>query len=80
MNCLSPTIDTRFNLTPPFALNVLFIMDNMKIIPDNNILTILDDPVYYPFEDYVQDLTSTNILRFEVHSKFNKMAHRIRIT
>jgi hypothetical protein len=69
MICLSPTIDKNLELIPSFALEISFIMDNMKIIPDDNILIIVNDPIYYPFEDSIQQINSTNILQFEVKKK-----------
>lgn len=61
-------IDKNLGLNPPIELQVTFIMDNAKIIPEDNILTIVADPVYYPFEDYIQEVNSTNIVKFEVKS------------
>jgi len=69
MICLSPTIDKNLELIPSFALEISFIMDNMKIRPDDNILIIVNDPIYYPFEDSIQQINSTNILQFEVKKK-----------
>jgi hypothetical protein len=66
MICLSPGIDKNLHLTPPIELDITFIMDNIQIIPDENILTIVNDPIYYPFEDYIQQMNSTNIIKFEV--------------
>lgn len=66
MICLSPIIDKNLELIPSFDLEVSFIMDNMNIIPDKNILTIINDPIYYPFEDSIQLINSTNIVQFEV--------------
>jgi hypothetical protein len=66
MICLSPIIDKNLELMQPFDLEISFIMDNMKIIPDENILIIVNDPIYYPFEDSIQQITSTNIVKFEV--------------
>jgi hypothetical protein len=59
-------IDKHPELSPPADLNILFIMDNMKIVPDEHILTIVNDPIYYPFEDSIQQINSTNIVHFEV--------------
>ncbi len=69
MICLSPMIDKNFELSPPLNLEISFIMDNMKIIPDENILTIFNDPIYYPFEDSIQQINSTNIVHFEVYKE-----------
>jgi len=69
MICLSPGIDKNLSLNPPIDLDVRFIMDNIKIIPENNILTIVNDPIYYPFEDYIQEINSTNIIKFQVKKK-----------
>jgi hypothetical protein len=69
MICLSPGIDKNLSLNPPIDLDVRFIMDNVKIIPENNILTIVNDPIYYPFEDYIQEINSTNIIKFQVKKK-----------
>ncbi|CAF4845536.1 unnamed protein product, partial [Rotaria sp. Silwood2] len=66
MICLSPGIDKNLRLNPPIDLYVTFIMDNVKIIPEDDILTIVHDPIYYPFEDYIQEINSTNIIKFEV--------------
>ncbi|CAF1162710.1 unnamed protein product [Adineta ricciae] len=63
--CLSPTLDKNLDLSPVFNLRVLIIMDNMKIQPENDILTILNDPIYYPFENSIQQINSSNIVRFE---------------
>ncbi|CAF3033085.1 unnamed protein product [Rotaria sp. Silwood2] len=65
MVCLSPIIDRNLNITPSFDLNVLFIMDNLKIIPNDDILIIANDPIYYPFVNSIQEINSTNIVRFE---------------
>ncbi|CAF2311605.1 unnamed protein product [Rotaria sp. Silwood2] len=65
MICLSPGIDKNLRLNPPIDLYVTFIMDNVKIIPEDDILTIVHDPIYYPFEDYIQEINSTNIIKFE---------------
>lgn len=66
MICVSPSIDKKLSLNPPIDLYVTFIMDNLNIVPEDNILTIIQDPIYYPFENYVQDINSTNIIKFEV--------------
>ncbi|CAF0881012.1 unnamed protein product [Adineta steineri] len=65
MICLSPTIDKNLGLSPPIDLDVTFYMDNIKIIPDNNVLTIVNDPIYYPFENYIQEINSTHIIKFQ---------------
>ncbi|CAF0773881.1 unnamed protein product [Adineta ricciae] len=65
MICLSPAIDRNLGLSPPIDLDVTFFMDNIKIIPEDNILTIVDDPIYFPFKDYIQEINSTNIIKFE---------------
>jgi hypothetical protein len=66
MICLSPLIDKNVvELIPSFNLEISFIMDNMKIIPDEKNLIIINDPIYYPFEDSIQQITSTNIVQFE---------------
>ena len=72
MICLSPAIDKNLHLTPPIDLDVFFIMDNITIIPNENILTIVNDPIYYPFEDYIQLINSTNIIKFEVKKRNKK--------
>jgi hypothetical protein len=66
MICLSPIINKNLVLNLPIDLDIAFIMDNIKIIPEDNILTIVKDPIYYPFEDYIQEINSTNIIKFEV--------------
>jgi hypothetical protein len=66
MICLSPGIDKNLGLTPPIDLDVRFIMDNVHLIPEENILTIVNDPIYYPFEDYIQEINSTQIIKFQV--------------
>ncbi len=66
MICLSPMIDKNVELIPLFDLRISFTMDNMKIIPDDNIFIIVNDPIYYPFEDSIQQINSTNIVQFEV--------------
>jgi len=71
MFCLSPTIDKNLDLIPSFDVQVLFIMDNMKIIPDHDILIIVNDPIYYPFEDSIQQINSTNIVQVEVYEELN---------
>ncbi|CAF3798026.1 unnamed protein product [Adineta steineri] len=65
MICLSPIIDKNLDLIPPFDIHVSFIMDNMKIIPEHDILMIVVDPIYYPFEDSIQQINSSNIVQFE---------------
>ncbi|CAF0972266.1 unnamed protein product [Rotaria sordida] len=65
MICISPIIDRNLNLMPSFDLNILFIMDNMKIIPNDDILIIVNDPIYYSFVNSIQEINSTNIIRFE---------------
>ncbi|CAF1388189.1 unnamed protein product [Adineta steineri] len=67
MICLSPIIDKNLDLIPPFDIHVSFIMDNMKIIPEHDILMIVVDPIYYPFEDSIQQINSSNIVQFELH-------------
>ena len=62
MICLSPAVDKN----PTFDLEVSFLMDNMKITPDNNILMVVNDPIYYPFEDSMQKINSNNIIQIEV--------------
>ena len=69
MICLSPGIDKNLGLNPPIDLDIIFIMDNVRIVLENNILTILNDPIYYPFENYIQELNSTKIIQFEVEEK-----------
>jgi hypothetical protein len=71
MICLSPKIEKNLELIPSFDLEVSFIMDNMKIIPENRILMIMNDPTFYPFEDSIQKVNSTNIIQFEVRKKTN---------
>jgi hypothetical protein len=71
MFCLSPIIDKNLDLIPPFDVQVLFIMDNMKIRPDHDIFIIVNDPIYYPFEDSIQQINSTNIVQFEVYEELN---------
>lgn len=66
MICLSPGIDRNLELNTPLDLDVSFVMDNMKIVPDHRMLTIVPDPHYFPFEDSVQQINSSNILQFEV--------------
>jgi hypothetical protein len=66
MICFSPKIEKNIELIPPFDLEVSFVMDNMKIIPENKFLMIINDPIYYPFEDSIQYINSTNIIQFEV--------------
>lgn len=69
MICLSPGIDKKFGLIPPINLDVRFILDNIQIIPEDSILTILNDPIYHPFDDYIQQINSTNIIQFKVENK-----------
>ncbi|CAF2137619.1 unnamed protein product [Rotaria magnacalcarata] len=64
MICISPTIDRSLDLTPSFDLSVLFIMDDLKIVPEDDILFVADDPIYYPFTDFIQEINSSNIIRF----------------
>ena len=67
MICLSPGIDRKLALKPPFDLDVRFTMDNVNIIPeDNNILTIVNDPIYRPFENYIQEINASNVIVFRV--------------
>lgn len=69
MICLSPIIDKILPLSPAFDLEISFIMDNMKIVPEENTLIIVNDPIYYPFEDLIQQINSTNIVQFEVQTR-----------
>jgi len=62
-------IDKNLELSPPLDLEISFVMDNMKIVPDEHTLTILIDPTYYPFEDSMQQINSTNIVYFEVYKE-----------
>jgi hypothetical protein len=71
MICLSPGIDKNLGLIPPIDLDVRFIMDGINIIPEDNILTIVHDPIYHPFENYIQEINSTNMIRFRVCTIFN---------
>ena len=66
MICWSPIIDKNPDLTPVFDLQVSFVMDNMKIIPEKDTLMIINDPIYFPFEDSIQETNSTNIIQFQV--------------
>ena len=66
MICLSPSIDRHLEQNVPLDLDVSFTMDNMKIVPDHRMLTIVADPHYFPFEDSVQQISSSNIVQFEV--------------
>jgi len=70
MICLSPLINKDLQLNPIFQLNVSFMMDNMKIIPDRSNLTIVDDPVYYSFENSIQKMNSNYIIQIEVKFTF----------
>lgn len=54
----------KFN--PPLPLKISFLMDNMTITLENNILTIINDPIYYPFENSIEQVKSDNIVRIEV--------------
>lgn len=71
MICLSPIIEKNLDLIPSFDVHVSFIMDNMKIIPEHDILIIVNDPIYYPFEDSIQQINSTNIVQIEVYYELN---------
>jgi hypothetical protein len=71
MICLSPGIDKNLGLIPPIDLDVRFIMDGVNIISEDNILTIVNDPIYHPFENYIQEINATNIIRFRVCMIFN---------
>lgn len=66
MICLSPNIDKNLALDPPIDLSVKFIMDNVQIVPEYNSLTIVNDPIYHPFEDYIQHINSTHTIHFQV--------------
>lgn len=66
MICLSPGINKKLGLIPPIDLDVRFLMDNIQIIPEDNTLTVLNDPIYRPFEDYIQQINSSNIIQFHV--------------
>ena len=68
MICLSPGIDKNLGLVSPIDLDVKFIMDGVNIIPEDNILTIVNDPIYHPFENYIQEVNATNIVRFRVRT------------
>ncbi|CAF4667346.1 unnamed protein product [Rotaria sp. Silwood1] len=64
MICSSPMIDRSLNLMPPFDLNVLFIVDNMNITPNDDILIIVNDPIYYSFVNFIQKVNTTNVVPF----------------
>lgn len=67
MICLSPGIDPKLALKPPIDLDVQFRMDNVLIIPEeNNVLTIVNDPIYHPFDNYIQEINATNTIVFRV--------------
>lgn len=68
MFCLTPEIDRNITLTPPFDMEIAFVMDNIYFIPENNLLSVGLDPIYYPFEDETQELNTTAILDFQVIS------------
>lgn len=67
MSCLSPIIDKTFDLIPPFDLRTSFIMDNLKITLDNDFLSVVDDPIYHPFANSVEEINATNTIRFTVN-------------
>ena len=66
MICPSPIFEKNSDLIPSFELYVCFIMDNLKIIPDDDILAIIDDPIYYSFQEMTREINSTNVVQIEV--------------
>ena len=66
MICLSPSIDKSLEFNAPLDLEISFLMDNMKIVPNDNTLTVVHDPNYYPFENSFQQINSLNVVQFEV--------------
>lgn len=70
MICHSPVLSKTLEFHLPMNFHIHFLMDNLQIIPDDNILTIVNDPIYHPFIDFVQEINSTNIIHFEVKQRF----------
>lgn len=70
MICHSPVLSKALEFHLPMNFHIHFLMDNLQIIPDENILTIVNDPIYHPFVDFIQEINSTNIIHFEVKQRF----------
>ena len=66
MSCLSPRIDRTRDWNPPIDLGVFFLMNNIEIEPNENILTVGHDPIFYPFEDELQEINASNTIQLEV--------------
>lgn len=66
MNCTTPNLrqDRKFKL--PLELNVSFVMDNMNVVPKEEILVVINDPIYYPFDNLRQAVNSTGLIHFRV--------------
>lgn len=66
MTCPSPSISKTATANPPIDLEISFMMDNIHFVPEENILTIAFDPIYYPFDDEIQEINASNIIHIEV--------------
>jgi hypothetical protein len=66
MTCLSPTIEQTLTAYIPLDLDISFMMDGMCLVPDENILTIGYDPIYYPFKNEIQEMNELQTIEFHV--------------
>lgn len=71
MICLSPRIDRTRDWNPPIDLAVFFLMNNIEIEPNENILTVGHDPIFYPFEDELQEINGSNTIQLEVRRRLH---------
>ena len=66
MNCTTPIIHQERKFLLPLDLNISFLMDNMHIVPKEEILTVINDPIYYPFQNSAQQINGTGVVHFRV--------------
>ena len=66
MNCSTPKIDEEQTMDLPLDLTVSFIMDNLSIAPHDDILVVVADPIYYPFENFTQQINASGLLHIQV--------------
>lgn len=76
MTCPSPKIAKNAAANPPVDLEISFLMDNIHLIPEENLLTVGFDPIYYPFDDEIQQVKQSNIIHFEVKRKLDTKKER----
>ena len=50
----------------PVDLTVSFIMDNLSVAPREDLLVVVNDPIYYPFENYTQQVNASGMLHIQV--------------